>query len=107
MIEITDQNFESILNDDSRNLILDFWAPRCGPCKMLEPYLEELAREYQDDVIIGKVNVDLNAKLVLKFGIRNIPTILYLWEGEIVDKHIGATSKRVLEEKLNSLLIGS
>ena len=107
MIEITDQNFESILNDDSRNLILDFWAPRCGPCKMLEPYLEELAREYQDDVIIGKVNVDTYTNLAAMYGVRSIPTILYLKDGEVVDKHIGATSKRVLEEKLNSLLIGS
>ena len=107
MIEITDQNFESILNDDSRNLILDFWALRCGPCKMLEPYLEELAREYQDDVIIGKVNVDTYTNLAAMYGVRSIPTILYLKDGEVVDKHIGATSKRVLEEKLNSLLIGS
>ena len=107
MIEITDQNFESILNDDSRNLILDFWAPRCGPCKILEPLLDELASEYQDAVLIAKVNVDTYTNLAAMYGVRSIPTILYLKDGEVVDKHIGATSKRVLEEKLNSLLIGS
>ena len=74
---------------------------------MLEPYLEELAREYQDDVIIGKVNVDTYTNLAAMYGVRSIPTILYLKDGEVVDNHIGATSKRVLEEKLNSLLIGS
>jgi len=99
-IDITDENFDSLTLNSSKPIVLDFWAPKCGPCKTLSPYIDDLGVKYNGRVLVGKVNVDSNIKLALKFGVRSIPTILYLRNGEIIDKHIGSTSMKVLEEKL-------
>lgn len=104
ILDITDYNFESIVLNNSKPIILDFWAPRCGPCKTLIPHLENLAVEYGKKVTIGKVNIDMNSELAIKFGIRSIPTILYLKDRAVLNKHIGATSKKILEEKLINTL---
>jgi len=100
---ITDTNFEELVKGD-KPLVVDFWAQWCGPCLMLGPIIEELASEYEDKVVIGKMNVDENDEVVGQFGIRNIPTILFFKQGELVDKHVGVAQKNILEEKIKALL---
>ncbi len=85
-------------------LVLDFWATWCGPCRKIGPLVEELASEYESQAVIGKVNVEDEDELAAKFGIRNIPTVLYIKNGEVVDKQVGACSKSVLEDKLKAIL---
>jgi thioredoxin 1 len=85
-------------------MVVDFWATWCGPCKKIGPYIEELAENYGDRAIIGKVDVDDNDELAIRYGVRNIPTVLFLRNGEIVDKQIGAAPKAVFEAKLQSIL---
>lgn len=102
-IEITDSNFEEIVGSD-QPVLVDFWAEWCGPCKMIGPVVEELAGEYEGKAIIGKVNVDENPETSAKFGIRSIPTLLVIKNGEIVDKQIGAVPKAVLAQKIDAQL---
>jgi thioredoxin 1 len=101
--QITDANFKELVNGD-KPLMVDFWAEWCGPCRMISPLVEELAQEYEGKVIVGKVNVDENGESANEFGIRSIPTLLFFKNGEVVDKHIGAAQKSVIESKLKSLL---
>ena len=100
-LEITDANFEEIIKTDEPVLV-DFWAEWCGPCKMIGPVVEELAVEYDGKAVVGKVNVDENPEISAKFGIRSIPTILFIKGGEIVDKQIGAVPKATLAAKLDA-----
>lgn len=100
-IEITDSNFEEIINSD-KPVLVDFWAEWCGPCRMIGPVVEELAGEYNGKAVIGKVNVDENPNVSAKFGIRSIPTLLVFKNGEIVDKQVGAVPKGVLSQKLDA-----
>ncbi len=102
-MEITDANFEGLVSGD-KPVMVDFWAEWCGPCRMITPIIEELAAEYEGKAIIGKVNVDENDEITGQYGIRNIPTILYFKNGEVVDKFVGAGQKSVLEDKLKALL---
>jgi thioredoxin 1 len=102
-LEITDLNFAEITNTD-KPVLIDFWAEWCGPCRMVTPVVEEIAKEYEGRAIVGKVNVDLNPETSMKFGIRNIPTIVFLKNGEVVDKSVGAVPKNVLTEKLDHVL---
>ena len=102
-LNITDQNFEEI-KAEGKPIVLDFWAPWCGPCKQVGPYIEELAEEYKGTVNIGKCDVDENSDLPGEFGVRNIPTILFIKNGEIVDKQVGATTKAALADKVKALL---
>ncbi len=102
-IEITDSNFEEIINSD-QPILVDFWAEWCGPCKMIGPLVEELAGDYDGKAVIGKVNVDENPNVSAKFGIRSIPTLLVFKGGEIVDKQIGAVPKQVLADKIDAQL---
>lgn len=102
-LEITDANFEEIINSD-KPVLVDFWAEWCGPCKMIGPVVEELAGDYEGKAVIGKVNVDENPGVSAKFGIRSIPTLLVFKNGEIVDKQIGAVPKGVLTQKLDAQL---
>ncbi|MDR0863654.1 MAG: thioredoxin [Candidatus Symbiothrix sp.] len=101
--QITDAGFKELLEGD-KPLVVDFWAEWCGPCKMITPIVEELAAEYADRVVIGKVNVDENDELPTEYGIRSIPTLLFFKGGELIDKHIGVISKDALEEKIKTLL---
>ena len=103
-VEITDANFEEVVMQSDKPVMLDFWAEWCGPCKMVGPHVEALASEYEATAVIGKVDVDANPSVSTKFGIRNIPTILFIKGGEVVDKQVGAVPKSVLEEKLKSQL---
>ena len=102
-LNITDQNFEEI-KAEGKPIVLDFWAPWCGPCKQVGPYIEELAEEFKDTVNIGKCDVDENDDLPGEFGVRNIPTILFIKNGEVVDKQVGATTKAALADKVKALL---
>ena len=102
-IEINDSNFAEVLNS-GKPLVIDFWAPWCGPCKKIGPDVEALAESYAGQINVGKCNVDDNDELAIKFGIRNIPTILFIKNGEIVDKQVGATTKAALEVKFKGLL---
>ena len=102
-LNIKDDNFEAILAE-GKPVVLDFWATWCGPCKQIAPYIEELAEEYKDQVIIGKCDVDDNDELTGKFGVRNIPTVLFIKDGEVKDKTVGAVTKAQLEEKIKALL---
>lgn len=98
--EITDSNFETEVLKSEKVTLIDFWAEWCGPCRAISPIVEELAKEYDGKALIGKVNVDENPEITVKYGIRNIPTILFIKKGEIVDKQVGAVPKSTIEEKL-------
>ena len=99
-IELTDGNFQENVIEKGGLSIIDFWAVWCGPCRMIAPIIDELSNEYGDQVTIGKVDVDNNREVSMKYGIRSIPTILFIKDGEVVDKQVGATSKANLVEKL-------
>nr|MBS0038453.1 thioredoxin [Saprospiraceae bacterium] len=100
--EFTDANFtETALETDSL-VVADFWAEWCGPCKMITPIIDELSKEYDGEVVIGKVNVDNNPQVSGKYAIRSIPTILLIKNGEIVDKHVGVISKQALADKIEA-----
>lgn len=100
---ITDSNFDELLKS-GKPLVVDFWAEWCGPCKMIGPILEDLSHEYEDKVIIGKLDVDDNNDVTTRYGIRNIPTILFFKDGVQVDKQVGATQKSVMAQKIEALL---
>ena len=102
-LEITDTNFEELVEKSDKPVLLDFWAEWCGPCRMVGPIVEELSKDYDGKAIVGKVDVDSNSAISAKFGIRNIPTILFFKGGQVVDKQVGAVQKSVLDAKLKAL----
>ncbi len=102
-LELTDTNFDEIVLKSDKPVIVDFWAEWCGPCRMISPLVEELSQEYAGKVVVGKVDVDSNNATAMRFGIRNIPTILFFKNGQVVDKQVGAVPKSVLVKKLEAL----
>lgn len=102
-LEFTDSNYKELLAK-GKPVVVDFWAPWCGPCKMVSPIIEELATEYEGQVLIGKCDVDENSDMASEYGIRNIPTVLFFKDGSIVDKQVGAVGKSVFVEKIKKLL---
>jgi thioredoxin 1 len=102
-VTITNENFASLKAGD-KPLVVDFWATWCGPCRMVAPILEQLAAEYDDKIVVGKCDVEENDELAAEYGIRNIPTLLFFKNGEVVDKLIGAQPKPKVEEKFKALL---
>ncbi len=84
--------------------MIDFWAEWCGPCRMIAPYVEQIATEYEGKAVVGKVDIEQNNDITTKYGIRNIPTVLYFKGGEVVDKQVGVTTKAALASKLDALL---
>lgn len=100
---INNENFESLKND-SKPLVIDFWAEWCGPCRMVAPIVEQMAAEYEGKVNIGKCDVDSNDDLVAMFRIRSIPTLVFFKGGEVVGTHIGAISQNDLKAKIEALL---
>ena len=100
----TDQNFKAEVLNSKIPVLVDFWAEWCGPCRMVGPIVEELSKEYEGRVVIGKLNVDHNPGISMKYGIRSIPTLLILKNGEVVEKQVGAVPKAVLVQKLDKQL---
>lgn len=103
-LEFTDANFEEMAINSDKPVMIDFWAEWCGPCRMVDPIVKEMATEYDGKAVIGKVNVDENPDISARFGIRNIPTIIFLKGGEMVDKSVGAVPKNVLTDKIDALI---
>lgn len=101
--EITDSNFAEVLAE-GKPVVVDFWAPWCGPCKMMLPIVEELSNEFDGQVIVGKLNVDENDALCAQFGIMNIPTMLFFKNGELANRHVGACRKQDLQQLIQSIL---
>ena len=104
VIDITDEKFEEVVVNSDVPAIVDFWAEWCGPCRMVSPIVKELSEEYGDKILVAKMDVDSNPNTAVKYGIRNIPTILFFKNGEIVDKQVGAVPKAVLASKLDAIL---
>lgn len=102
-VTITNENFESLKNGNLP-LVVDFWAPWCGPCRAIAPIVSELATEYDGRVVVGKCDVEEADEIAMQYGIRNIPTLLFIKNGEVVDKNVGATTKSKLQEKIEALL---
>ncbi len=103
-VEVTEKNFEEIVLNSDKPVLLDFWAEWCGPCRVIAPYIKELGEEFKDKAVVGKVNVDENSGIASKYGIRNIPTVLFIKNGEVADKLVGVVPKKNLAAKLNELL---
>ena len=101
--KITSENFEELIAS-GKPIVLDFWATWCGPCRRVGPIIEELANDYEGQVIVGKCDIEEDEDLPMRFGVRNIPTILFFKNGEVVDKQVGAAARPVFEEKLKSIL---
>lgn len=102
-LQITDQNFEELVAQ-GKPMLIEFGASWCGPCRKIGPYIDEIAKTYEGQALVGKVDIEECDDLVEKFGIRNVPTVLYFKNGEVVDKNVGAAAKAVLEDKLIVLL---
>ncbi|MEZ4722722.1 MAG: thioredoxin [Flavobacteriales bacterium] len=103
-LEFTDSNFDEQALKSDKPVMVDFWAEWCGPCRMVGPIVEEVANEYGDKAVVGKLNVDNNPNVAMKYGIRSIPTILFLKNGEVVDRQVGAVPKAALVKKLEAHL---
>ena len=99
--EFTEDNFDQDVLQNQKKVLVDFWAPWCGPCHQITPILEELSEEIADTAEIGKVNVDEQPNLAAKYGVRSIPTIVIIKNGEIVDTQVGVTDKDTLKQKLS------
>ncbi|HYK43553.1 MAG TPA: thioredoxin [Parafilimonas sp.] len=102
--EFTDSNFETNVLKSDKLTVIDFWAEWCGPCRAIGPVIEELSKEYSGRVNVGKVNVDLNPSVSMNYGITSIPAILFIKDGKVVDKQIGAVPKSILEKKIQANL---
>jgi thioredoxin 1 len=103
-LEVNKANYEEVIKS-GKPVILDFWATWCGPCRVIAPFIEEIAKEYEGKVIVGKVNIDDdNDDLALKYGVKNIPTVIFIKDGLLVDKQVGAAGKNVFVQKLDAIL---
>lgn len=103
-IEVNDSNFEEVVIKSDKPVIVDFWAEWCGPCRMISPMIEEISHEYEGKALVVKCDVDSSPGVASKYGIRNIPTVLYFKEGKIADKQVGAVPKSNFVAKLNALI---
>ncbi len=104
VIELNTSNFDEVVNKSNQLVVIDFWAEWCGPCRMITPIIHQLDEEYEGKVVFGKIDVDQQIELSTKFGIRNIPTVLFIKNGTVVDKQVGAVQKAKFNEKINALL---
>ncbi len=102
--EFTDSNFEELVLKSDKLAVVDFSAEWCGPCRMVSPIVKELAETFKDQIVAGEVDVDHNPQTAAKYGVRNIPTVLFIKGGEVVDKQVGAVPKAAFEDKIKSNL---
>ncbi|MEE9462847.1 MAG: thioredoxin [Bacteroidales bacterium] len=102
-LELTDQNFDEVVLHSDKPVIVDFWAEWCGPCRMVGPIVEEIGNDFAEKAVVGKLDVDSNPNVTRKYGIRNIPTVLFFKNGEVADKQVGAVPKSNLVNKLEAL----
>ena len=100
---LTDANFNETLAS-GKPVVVDFWATWCGPCRMIAPYMEQLSDEFAGKAVVAKADVDECPGIAAKFGIRNVPTVLFFKNGEVAEKHVGGAPKSVFEEKLQKFL---
>tara|TARA_S200000501_G_scaffold275966_1_gene259812 strand:+ start:9834 stop:10151 length:318 start_codon:yes stop_codon:yes gene_type:complete len=103
-IEISDANFDKLVLQSDKPVMVDFWAAWCGPCRMVGPIIEELSSDYEGKAIVGKLDVDQNQEFAAKFGVRNIPTVLVFNKGELVARQVGVAPKTTYSEALDALL---
>ncbi|MEJ6711657.1 MAG: thioredoxin [Flavobacteriales bacterium] len=103
-LEITSANFEETVLKSDKPVLVDFWAEWCGPCRMVGPIVDELHTDYEGKAVVGKVNVDDQQEIAAQYGIRNIPTILFFKNGEMVDKNVGVAPKADLAKKIDALI---
>ncbi len=103
-VEVNDSNFEEVVLKSDKLVIIDFWAEWCGPCRMVAPIIEEISEEYDGKVLVAKVDVDSNPGISSKLGIRNIPTVMFFKDGEMVDKQVGAVPKSNFVSKIEPFL---
>lgn len=103
-IEVTDANFEELVLKSDKPVYVDFWAAWCGPCRMIHPIMDEISQEFEGKAVVAKVDVDNNQKYAAEYGIRNIPTVLLIKNGEVVHKQVGVAPKAVYVEKLKEAL---
>ncbi|HDQ00357.1 MAG TPA: thioredoxin [bacterium] len=104
LLTVTEENFKSEVLQSDLPVLIDFWAVWCGPCKAIHPIVEELAKDYQGKLKVGKCDVDSNQQIALKYGIRSIPTLLIYKDGEVVEQIIGAVPKQQIVKKLEPFL---
>ncbi|MWN90414.1 thioredoxin TrxA [Gilliamella sp. Pra-s65] len=104
IVQLSEVTFDKTISESTKPVLVDFWAPWCGPCKMVAPILEEIAQEYDDKIIVAKLNVEENANVAPKFGIRGIPTLLIFKNGEVVATQVGALSKAQLKNFIDPQL---
>jgi thioredoxin 1 len=103
-LEVNDNNFEEVVLNSDKPVIVDFWAEWCGPCRIIAPAIEEISGEFKDKAVVAKCDVDSSPSVTARFGIRNIQTVLYFKDGKVVDKQIGAVPKVNFINKLNALI---
>ena len=103
-LEFTDANFQTDVLESDKLTVVDFWAEWCGPCRAISPVIEELSKEYNGKIKVGKVNVDHNPNVSINYGITSIPAILFIKNGKVVDKQIGAVPRSILEKKIQAHL---
>lgn len=103
-LEVNDGNFEEVVIKSDKPVLVDFWAEWCGPCRMVSPIIEDISKEYSEKALVVKCDVDSSPGVAAKYGIRNIPTILFFKDGKIADKQVGAVPKSTFVTKLNALI---
>jgi len=103
-LEITDASFDEVVLKSDKPVLVDFWAAWCGPCRMVGPIIEEIAKEYEGKAVVGKVDVDANQEFAAKYGVRNIPTVLLFKNGEVIDKQVGVAPKTTYTQKIDAAL---
>lgn len=103
-VTLTDSNFDDIVLKAEKPVLVDFWAEWCGPCRVIGPIVNEIAEDYKEKIIVGKLDVDNNPAVSAKYGIRNIPTVLFFKNGQVADKQVGAVPKGNLVNKVEALL---